>query len=75
MSEQLTHSLTPKCMNRVKYHQHDVILSKPQLNLNTSSTVVGFDMKMTVQTTPPTPTPHHHTNSMSAISQLLLTRF
>ena len=52
MSEQLTHSLTPKCMNRVKYHQHDVILSKPQLNLNTSSTVDGFDMKMTVQTTP-----------------------
>ena len=28
------------------------MLSKPQLNLNTTSTVVGFDMKMTVQTTP-----------------------
>ena len=69
MSEQLTHSLTPKCMNRVKYHQHDVILSKPQLNLNTSSTVVGFDMKKTASDPPP------HTNSMSAISQLLLTQF
>ena len=28
-------------------------MSNPQLNLNTTSTVVGFDIKMTVQTTPP----------------------
>ena len=44
------------------------ILSKPQPNLNTT---VGFDMKMTVQTSPT----HHHRNSISAISQLLLTQF
>ena len=33
-------------------------------------TYVGFDMKMTLHHHPPPPT---HTNSMSAISQLLLT--
>ena len=36
-----------------------LLLLKPQLNLNTTSTVVGFDMKMTVQTPPHPPT---HTN-------------
>ena len=44
-----------------------VILSKPQPNLNTT---VGFYMKITLQPPPPT-----HTNSMSAIYQLLLTWF
>ena len=44
-------------------------LSKPQPNLNTT---VGFYMKMTLQPPPP---PTHHTNSKSAISQLLPTRF
>ena len=33
-----------------------LLLLKPQLNLNTTSTVVGFDMKMTVQTPPHPPT-------------------
>ena len=36
------------------------LLSKPQLNLNRTSTVVGFDMKMTVQITPPPPLHHQH---------------
>ena len=50
-------------------------LSKPQLNHNSTwpnITLVGLDMKMTLHT------PYHPTtnrNSMSAISQLLLTRF
>ena len=51
---------------RTAPHQN-LELSKPQPNLNT---MVGFDKKMTLQTTPP-----HHTNSVLAISQLLLTRF
>ena len=51
------------------------MLSKPQLNdISTQPqyniTLVGLDMKMTLHTTPPT-----NTNSMLAISQLLLTRF
>ena len=33
-----------------------VMLSIPQLNLNTTSIVVGFDMKMTVQISPNPPT-------------------
>ena len=41
-----------------------------QRQCNNNSTKVGFDMKMTLQTTPP-----HHRNSMFVISQLLLTRF
>ena len=50
------------------------ILSKPQPNLNTT---VGFYTKMTLQPPPPTTTTttNTHTNSMSEISQLLLTRF
>ena len=44
-----------------------LLLSKPQPNLNT---MVGFDNKMTLHH----PTPLHR-NSMSAISQLLLTQF
>ena len=42
-----------------------IILSKPQPNLNTR---LGLTIKWLCTTT-------HHTNSMSAISQLLLTRF
>ena len=45
-------------------------LLKPQPNLNAT---VGFYVKMTLQ--PPPPTTTIHTNSMSEISQLLLTRF
>ena len=40
--------------------------TKTQHNLNTA---VGLDMNMTLHTT------HHHRNSVSGISQLLLTRF
>ena len=50
-------------------------LSKPQLNHKSTQpniTLVGLDTKTTLHTTPP-PTPH--TNSILAISQLLLTRF
>ena len=39
---------------------------------NSNSTQVGFGMKMTLHTTT---TQHHYANSMSALSQLLLTRF
>ena len=51
-------------------------LSKPQLNLNLTQPkpnmiVVGSDLKMTLQTTTLTHPPH--TNSMSAILQLLMT--
>ena len=52
-------------------------LSKPQLSHNSTQpqfniTLVGLDTKMTLHTTPPH---HHHTNSMLAISQLLMTQF
>ena len=47
------------------------ILSKPQLNNNSTQPKLGFTRKLLCK--PPHPT--HHTNSMSAISQLLLTRF
>ena len=47
-----------------------MILSKPQPNLNTRS---GLTIKWLCK--PRRPTPTHHTNSTSAISQLLLTRF
>ena len=46
------------------------ILSKPQPNLNTR---LGLTIKWLYTTTPPHPPTHR--NSMSAISQLLLTRF
>ena len=53
-----------------KCEEQDIVKTPTQHN-----TTVGFDEKMTVQTPPhPTP-PTHHRNSMSAISQLLLTRF
>ena len=59
------------------WHQ---ILSQPQLNHNSTQpkiTKVGFDTKMTLHHHhhPPPPPPPPTANSMSAISQLLLTRF
>ena len=51
-----------------------IVKTPTQLQLNNNSTKVGFDMKMTLHTTHhPTPPPHR--NSISVISQLLLTRF
>ena len=66
------HSMKEACFRLVMstFTLLSLILSKPQPNLNTT---VGFDNKMTLQTPPTHPTPH--TNSTSAISQLLLTRF
>ena len=65
------HSMKEACFRWVMstFTLGSLILSKPQPNLNTT---VGFDNKMTLQTPPPPP---QHRNSISAISQLLLTRF
>ena len=38
----------------ITYQKGESLLSKPQPQLNTTSTVVGFDMNMTLQ--PPHPT-------------------
>ena len=52
--------------------EYEDILSKPQPNLNTT---VGFYTKMTLHHHHHHHHPPTHTNSKSAISQLLLTRF
>ena len=54
------------------------MLSNSQLNHKTTQpqpniTLLGLDLKMTLHTPPPTHAPH--TNSISAIFQLLMTRF
>ena len=66
-------------LKRLNIRKHNLFLEKivttptqPQLNSK-----VGCDTKMTLihHPPPPPPTTTTHTNSMSAISQLLLTRF
>ena len=60
-----------KCIYTMKRAKLNVVKTPTQCQLNNNSTKVGCDTKMTLHTTPP----HHHRNSMSVISQLLLTRF
>ena len=68
-------------IHRPREHYENVLpmpeKNKKQLNHNSTQpqpniTLVGLDMKMPLHTTPPTPP---HTNSMSAISQLLVIQF
>ena len=61
----LTTTLPTPLNNSVKRDNEDCHNPRdntPQHNLNT---VVEFDMKMTVQTNPPTTTPHHRNSTVN----------
>ena len=59
------------CANFLK----KIVKTPTQRQLNNNSTKVGFDTKMTLQTTPPHPTPQKlNVRNISAVTEPILTK-
>ena len=52
-----------------------IVKTPTQRQLNNNSMKVGFDLKMTLQTTPPIPPHKLNVCNISAVTDLILTKF